>query len=154
MAGFPMGVFHGFFRIEPNRAGANSILFREEPHAWAGHHQSHQRAASLRLVQQTHRMDATDQGDQCFTKCPEDRVVPYAGGHGRRDHSRANCAQAAKTFRCCSKEGGAKACFWSNERCQAKVKSFIDHYGEARRPILSTKICCTITLSAWDGGTA
>jgi hypothetical protein len=60
---FPMGMFDGFFRIGPNRTGANSILFREEPDAWSGHHQSHQRAAGLRLHRQTHRMDATHQAD-------------------------------------------------------------------------------------------
>ena len=60
---FPMGMFDGFFRIDHNHTGPNSIFFREEPDAWSGHQQSHQRAAGLRLHRQTHRMDATHQAD-------------------------------------------------------------------------------------------
>jgi hypothetical protein len=79
---FPIGMFDGSFRIEHNHTGANSIFFHEESDAWSGHQQSHQRATGLRLHRQTHRMDATHQGDQCFTECLEGSVVPYAGGHG------------------------------------------------------------------------
>ena len=146
-------MFDGCFGAERNRTGANSIFFREEPDAWSSHQQSHQRAAGLRLHRQPDRVDTTQQEDQCFAQCPDGRIAPHAGGHGWRDHSRANCAQIAKTFRCCSKESNAKACFSSKERCQAKVKSFIDRYGEERRPILRTRISRTITLSEYEGST-
>ena len=154
MNDFPTGMFDGSFRIDHNHTGANSIFFREESDAWSGHRQSHRRSTGLRLRRQPRRMDATHQGDQCFTKCPEGSVVPYAGGHGSRDHSRANCAHVAKTFGCCSKEGGAKIFFGSNDKCQAKVKSFIDRYGAERCPILWTRNSRTITLSEYDGSTA